>query len=69
MTTRPTLTQATVVEYIDWVMANEGQLSSHAAERHLKAAELVVRTMATEAQGKLDHATRSGARTVVEQQA
>jgi hypothetical protein len=49
---RPKLTAETVVDYIDWVMENLGQISEYAVKHHLNAAELVIRTLATEAQGK-----------------
>lgn len=51
-TQRPKLTAETVVAYLDWAMENIGKLSPQALEAHMKAAELAIRTLATEAQNK-----------------
>ena len=50
MRARPKLTADTVVEYLDWVTENCGNLLN--AETHLRAAELVIRTQMGEAQAK-----------------
>jgi hypothetical protein len=50
-TPRPKLTAENVVEYLDWIMQNLGPLGAKVAQ-HMAAAELVIRTRATDAQGK-----------------
>ncbi|HEY5329110.1 MAG TPA: hypothetical protein VIJ79_04435 [Acidobacteriaceae bacterium] len=49
---RPRLTAATVVEYLDWLTANIGALPAQHTAQHMQAAELAIRTLATEAQNK-----------------
>jgi len=49
---RPKLTAETVVEYLDWLTANIGSLPQQHSAAHMQAAELAIRTLATEAQGK-----------------
>lgn len=49
---RPTLTADTAVEYLEWIMRNLEHLSGGAAQMHMAAAELAIRTKANEAQAK-----------------
>jgi hypothetical protein len=49
---RPKLTAEDVVEYLDWVMDNVGTFAVGEADMHMKAAELAIRTRATDAQAK-----------------
>jgi len=51
-TKRPKLTAENVVEYLDWICGNIGNFIGVELDSHMKAAELVIRTLATEAQGK-----------------
>jgi hypothetical protein len=51
-TKRPKLTAEDVVEYLDWVLANIGALKPSDVETHMRAAELAIRTRATDAQAK-----------------
>jgi hypothetical protein len=51
-TKRPKLTAETVVDYLDWVMENLSCFVGDQAEMHMKAAELAIRTRATDAQAK-----------------
>lgn len=49
---RPKLTADNVVDYLDWVSDNATNFLPVALDTHMKAAELAVRTLTTEAQGK-----------------
>ena len=49
---RPKLTAENVVAYLDWLTENMGAIPSGHAAQHMQAAELAIRTLATEAQGK-----------------
>ena len=49
---RPKLTAESVVDYIDWALENAGVLGTGAVAMHMQAAELVIRTRATDAQAK-----------------
>jgi hypothetical protein len=49
---RPKLTAATVEDYLDWVTDNITKLLPVELEAHMHAAELVIRTRATDAQAK-----------------
>lgn len=51
-TPRPKLTADSVVEYLDWVMGNLGSFAKGEEELHMRAAELTIRRLATEAQAK-----------------
>lgn len=51
-TPRPTLTTETVVEYLEWIAANVDALTTAQVDLHMKAAELTMRKLATEAQNK-----------------
>ena len=54
---RPKLTAANVVHYLDWITENLGRHPTQYTALHMQAAELVIRTRATEAQAKATHAT------------
>ncbi len=49
---RPKLTAETVVDYLDWVMDNLSTFATGQADMHMKAAELAIRTRATDAKAK-----------------
>lgn len=49
---RPALTAAGVVSYLDWVTTHVHEMHPHHVKVHLQAAELAIRTLATEAQNK-----------------
>ena len=49
---RPKLTKDNVVEYLDWIADNVHNLTTKQLETHMQAAELTVRTLTTDAQGK-----------------
>lgn len=53
---RPKLTAETVAEYLDWITENLEVLRND-LPHHFTAAELVIRTRATDAQAKATHAT------------
>jgi hypothetical protein len=52
VTKRPKLTAETVVEYLDWITSNTGRMSAQDMALHMQAAELAIRTRATDAQAK-----------------
>jgi hypothetical protein len=49
---RPKLTAEEVVDYLDWLMENADGITTTAMALHMQAAELAIRTRATDAQNK-----------------